>query len=123
VYFRSGNQLAVHLRDWANIFVKAYLEVQPTSGPCMPEVRSAVILEQAAPDHKPRVLSERLMGLAIIAAVPALFWTGLIYLGAALLGSPLQPASIMLIAGTIFVFLGCIWACFAIARRAPQENG
>jgi hypothetical protein len=58
---------------------------------------------------------DRALGLAIVAVVPALFWTFLAYLAAPMFGAALGFGALMVLAGGIAAFLGLIYAVVSAA--------
>ncbi len=58
---------------------------------------------------------DRALGLAIVAIVPALFWAFLAYLAAPIFGATLSFSTLMVLAGSIAVFLALIYAVVSAA--------
>ena len=63
-----------------------------------------------------RTRSDRVMGLVVMALLPALFWTALVAMLAPLAGYAPSPATLVMIAGGIATFLASI--CCAVTSRS-----
>lgn len=70
---------------------------------------------QAATPARRRADTDRLVGLFLMAALPALFWTGLIALTAPLVGFAPSYMTLALIAGGIGAFLASV--CCALTAQ------
>lgn len=67
--------------------------------------------------------SDRMMGLAIIAGLPTMLWTGVVYMLAWGFDAPLSWPATSAVAIGIFLFLLCIWAAFSLTERPrPSEH-
>jgi len=73
------------------------------------------------PARQSGILGGRLIGLAIIAIAPTIFWTATLYLAASASGRPLTLWPTIIIAAAMFAFLTCIWASFAMSDRRPSK--
>jgi hypothetical protein len=87
----------------------------------MANVRSATDI-QGPPATRPALLHGHLVGLAIVAVLPTVFWTTIVYFATWAYGTPLSQLAIMIIAGVMFAFLVCVWASFAITCRRPSND-
>jgi hypothetical protein len=63
----------------------------------------------------------RLVGVAIAALVPAVFWSAIIGLGALWIGKPLSSNTIEIIGGSIAIFLFVVCAPLML-RKLPAER-
>lgn len=68
-------------------------------------------------EHRPASGSPNvLMGFLMVAAVPAVFWTGMAALGGHLLGFTLSPLSLAVMALVLALFLMAVFAAIVVAR-------
>lgn len=67
-------------------------------------------------------LVDQFIGFVIVAVLPALFWAAALAAGSALFSFNLQPTVIAAVATIIFLFLGGVWACFAVARNRSHAT-
>jgi hypothetical protein len=58
--------------------------------------------------------SGRLMGFAIIAVLPTVFWTAMVWFATSVYGRPMSGWAVTAIALSIFGLLACVWASFAM---------
>lgn len=74
--------------------------------------RSAASTAAFGREHTPHISNGILTGVAIVALVPAIFWTGLVWCASQLFGFDLSPAALATIAATIAGFLSIV--CSAV---------
>jgi hypothetical protein len=65
----------------------------------------------------PISMGDRLLGLMVMAVLPALFWTALVAVAAPVLGYATSGLMLMKIGGGIGFFLACV-CCAVTARRS-----
>ena len=83
--------------------------------------QAAMATADGTPTQGSGILGGRLIGLAIIAIAPTIFWTATLYLAASASGRPLTLWPTVIIAAAMFAFLTCIWACFAMSDQRPPS--
>ena len=86
----------------------------------MSDVQATAAIELRADSSA--AVTDRLIGLALIAGAPTVFWTAAICLAAWAFGSPLSTPLAGGFAALVFGFLSCIWAGFTIADRAGADG-
>ena len=86
----------------------------------MSDVQATAAIELRADDAA--AVTDRLIGLALIAGAPTVFWTAVVCLAAWAFGSPLSTPLAGGFAALVFGFLSCIWAGFTIADRAGIDG-
>lgn len=64
----------------------------------------------------------RLIGFAIVAVAPTIFWSALLVLGAWAIDQPLSPITSIVVAVSIFSFLTCIWASFVASDSGAASR-
>lgn len=67
-------------------------------------------------DRESVELAPKILGLAIVSIVPALFWTGLLYFAAPLFGLLLSGAMLAATGVVIALILGLAFSALALAR-------
>ena len=77
---------------------------------------------QAANTPRSRMFAERVVGLAIVAVAPTIFWTVLLCFGAWAYGAQLPLWVACTVAAVMFTFLVCIWAGFALAGQTGDAE-
>ena len=64
----------------------------------------------------------RFVGIGIASLVPAVFWSVVIELVSAWLGSPLSPTAIAMVGGGIALFLFAVCAPLMLRKRAEERD-
>lgn len=66
--------------------------------------------------------ADHMIGLAIVAVLPAMFWSGMAYFAAGAFGYEMATQTVVGLALAIFTFLAGVWGSFALGaadrRRA-----
>ncbi len=67
-------------------------------------------------------LVDQIMGFAIVAVLPTIFWAGLLLAVSATFDLTIAPGTIVAAAAIAFAFLSGIWACFAVSRSRSRTD-
>lgn len=77
---------------------------------------STAVHEPMPNSHSAHAVQMKILGIVLIAVLPAAFWTLLIALLAAIVGYTLSWPTLLFLGGTIALFLGFVYAAIVIGR-------